>query len=176
MSPVRSFESKLQKNRKFTERIADDITRAAGSFRFFIINLVFFISWIVINSSLIPNVEIIDPYPFNFLTMIVSLEAIVLSIFVLISQNRQASIDSLREEIHLQINQIAEREITKSLHLIHEIHQKIVGKVADPELDRMFKKLDTGKIEAELEKQLEPPPMVISELFERAEKLIGLKK
>lgn len=165
-----SLEAKLQKNRKFTERLADDINRTAGSFSFFALHLIFFASWIVFMKNF-------DPFPFSFLTMLVSLEAIFLSIFVLMSQNRQANIDSLREEIHLQINEIAEREITKALQLLRDIHRHTVkDSKSDPELDHMLQNIDTSKIEKSLEKELEPPPLVISDLLTRMEKSLGLKK
>lgn len=175
---IRSFEAKIVKNRKFTERLADDINRVAGNFGFFMVHVVFFGAWIGLNSGKVAGFTPIDPFPFSFLTMIVSLEAIFLSIFVLMSQNRQSTIDTLREEIHLQVNQIAEREVTKALQLLAEIHQKIVGtKEKDVALERMLRALDTGKIEATLEKQMEPQPLVIAELLEKAEnKLLGYKK
>lgn len=168
-----SLEAKLSKSRRFTEKIADDINRIAGSFSFFVINTICFTIWILGNSGKIPNFPIIDPFPFILLTMIVSLEAIFLSIFVLISQNRQATTDSLREEIHLQINQIAEREITKALKLISEIHlSHFPNRAPDPELERMLKTIDTKKIEANIEKELTPQPLVISELAEKVENMI----
>jgi uncharacterized membrane protein len=176
MSGFHSFEAKIQKNRKFTERLADDINRMAGSFSFFILNLLFFFSWVLININLVPAVPPFDPFPFTLLTTIVSLEAIILAIFVLISQNRQSSIDSLREEIHLQINEISEREITKALKLISEIHQKTVGSTLDPELNRMLKNINTTQIESKLEKELEPQPLVIAELLENVEKTLHLRR
>jgi len=99
------------------------------------------------------------------------------------SQNRQSAVASLREEIHLQINEIAEREVTKALKLLAELHHAQFPKSEkDEELEKMLEKLDTGKIEAELEKELEPKPMVISELFDKVEELVikrprnGMKK
>ncbi|MBI2587634.1 DUF1003 domain-containing protein, partial [Candidatus Amesbacteria bacterium] len=151
-----SLEAKLHKNRKFTERLADNINRTAGNFLFFLLHLSFFAFWVLFMGKL-------DPFPFTFLTLLVSLEAIFLSIFVLMSQNRQSTIDSLREEIHLQINEIAEREITKALSLLRDIHRHTVkDPKPDPELDHMLQNIDTGKIERSLEKELEPPPLVIS--------------
>lgn len=71
------------------------------------------------------------------------------------SQNRQAQIDSLREEIHLQVNEIAEQEITKVLKLVSEIHTKVLPhKPLDPEIKKMLHNLNTSKIEAEIERQL----------------------
>lgn len=171
-----SFEAKLQKNRKLTERLADDINRLAGSFGFFVLNVLFFVTWIAGNSGKIPNFPIVDPFPFIFLTMVVSLEAIFLSIFVLISQNRQATVDTLREEIHLQINQVAEREITKALSLLADLHHaKFPNAPKDPELGRMLLALDTNKLEQNIEKELEPSPLVISELVEKVERIARRK-
>jgi uncharacterized membrane protein len=172
-----SFEAKLQKNRKLTERIADEINKITGSFGFFLANLAFFVFWIAMNSGKVPGLPIVDPFPFILLTMIVSLEAIFLSIFVLISQNRQSTIASIREEIHLQINQIAEREITKILKLVSEIHEKTLPNASvDPEVKHMLSELDTVKIEKDIEKELGPSPMLISELLEKAEEKIFRKK
>lgn len=147
MSKIKSFEAKILKNRSFTQRLADNINTHAGSFKFFIIHALIFIGWILFNKA--------DPYPYGFLTMVVSLEAIFLSIFVLMSQNRQAQIDSLREEIHLQVNEIAEREITKVLKLVSEIYVKnFPQKPLDPEVKKMLQNINTSKIEAEIERQL----------------------
>jgi uncharacterized membrane protein len=174
MSPhPTSIEAKLQKNRKLEEKIADDITRFCGSFSFFVLNAIFFIFWILFNTGRIPGLPIIDPFPFILLTMVVSLEAIFLSIFVLISQNRQSVIDSLREEIHLQLNEIAEKEITKCLKLVSDLHTARFPKIPpDPDLPRMLKDTDTEKIEARLEKELEPEPLAISEFLEKLEQKI----
>lgn len=178
MSRTYSFEGKIQKNRRFTEKIADSINATAGSFSFFILHVAGFSAWIAMNTGHLPGWPIVDPFPFSLLTMIVSLEAIFLSIFVLMSQNRQSAIQSLREEIHLQINQIAEKEVTKSLKLLSEIHAKVVNsKDVDPELDRMLKTLDTGRIESHMEKELTPPkPLVISDFLAQFEKIIHFRR
>lgn len=170
MNLPHSFEAKIQKNRKVTERLADDINRLAGSFPFFVFHVLFFAFWISYMNKY-------DPFPFSLLTMIVSLEAIFLSIFVLMSQNRQGAVDSLREEIHLQVNEIAEREITKALSLLRDIHHAVVKDAgSDPQLEHMLKSLNTAKIESRVEKELQQPPMVISELLSDFEKSIGIKK
>src|SRR3989304_7413123 len=165
-----SIEAKLLKHRRFPELLADQINRASGSFTFFILNLTLFVFWFLGNPGRIPGFTIVDPYPFTFLTMLVSLEAIALAIFVLISQNRQSTIDTLREEIHLQIHEIAEREITKCLKLLSQIYKVHFPKSEpDPELERMLTPVDTTRIQSSLEKELETPPLVISELVEKIE-------
>ena len=92
------------------QRIADWIAWFSGSMLFLMINGGWFISWIVIN-TLPVGIPAFDPYPFGLLTMIVSLEAIFLSCFVLISQNRQAEKDRVRSDIEYEVNIKAELEI-----------------------------------------------------------------
>lgn len=104
---------------------------------------------------MIPGVEAFDPFPFGLLTMIVSLEAIILSVFVLLSQNRDARIGKLREEVNLQVNLVAEEEITKILELLDEIRKKMGIKKEDHELEKMLERIDTSYIERSLQKQME---------------------
>lgn len=92
------------------QRVADLIAEFSGSMPFLIVNGLWFGAWIVIN-TLPMGVKQFDPYPFGLLTMIVSLEAIFLSCFVLISQNRQAEKDHLRSDIEYEVNIKAELEI-----------------------------------------------------------------
>lgn len=151
----RSFLGKSLANRSFTEKASDEITRFSGSILFLVFHIYWFALWIVINMNMIPGIKAFDPYPFGLLTMIVSLEAIVLSVFVLLSQNRGAQIDSLREEVDLQVNLIAEEEITKALELLAEIREKLGIKKEDPELERMLNRIDTSYIERTLQKQMD---------------------
>lgn len=151
----KAFEAKSLANRNLSEKVADHITSAFGSFSFFLLNLYWFIIWITLNIGIIPSVKPFDPFPFGLLTMIVSLEAIFLSIFVLVSQNRAAQTDRLRDELHLQVNLIAEEEITKTLELLSEIRNKLGIKRGDPELEKMLHRIDTSYIEQTLQKQIE---------------------
>ena len=156
---IHSIEARLNERRTMTEKLADDLVRFLGNFRFALVNLLFFVSWIAINLGYVPGVQAFDSPPFIMLINIVSLEAIFLSIFVLISQNREAKISDLREEIDLQVNMIAEREITKIIHLISFLMKHMnIPYEKDPELKRMMKPLDTEEIRKELERQLGLPP------------------
>ena len=151
----RSFEAQALRHRSFFTQIADDLTAAFGSTAFLIINFIVFIVWIALNLGLIPDVAPFDPFPFGLLTMVVSLEAIILSIVILVSQNRQSYVTSIREELHLQINLIAEEEITKALKMLAEIRYKMAIKEADPELDEMLERINTSYIERTLVEQIE---------------------
>jgi uncharacterized membrane protein len=95
------------------QRIADVIAEFSGSIPFLVLNAVFFAIWLIANAF--PQIAF-DPYPFGLLTMIVSLEAIFLSIFVLVSQNRQADKDRIRNELDYQVNLKAELGVSVLLH------------------------------------------------------------
>jgi CRP/FNR family transcriptional regulator, cyclic AMP receptor protein len=108
------------------QRVADWISWFSGSMMFLTLNLVWFVIWIAINTWEF-NLPQFDPYPFGLLTMIVSLEAIFLSCFVLISQNRQAEKDRVRADIEYEINVKAELEIA---HL-HEKTDRIYAEMLE---------------------------------------------
>lgn len=152
---IHSFKSKADARRSISDKIADSINHSVGTIAFLILNLVWFISWTVINLGLVPAIPAFDPYPFGLLTTIVSLEAIILSIFVLIAQNRASKIDEMRDEIDLQVNMIAEQEVTKILHVISLIAKKQgIDLSKDNTLQKMVKPTNTAKIEQKLEEQM----------------------
>jgi uncharacterized membrane protein len=103
----------------------------------------------------VKGVPVFDPYPFIFLTTFVSLEAIILAIFVLISQNRAVKIDDLREEVDLQVNLIAQKEITKVMRMLAILLQKQgVDLSEDPELKKLLRPISEEEIEKKLEKEI----------------------
>lgn len=149
---IRGFHAKHDARRTAAEVIADKVTRFTGTVTFLLINAVWFLVWILVNLNLFPSIKAFDPFPFALLTMIVSLEAIFLSIFVLISQNRDAKIADLRQEIDLQINMISEEEITKIMQMLAAIYKKVEKKEErDPEILEMMKPLNIDEIEKRLE-------------------------
>ena len=151
---LKSFEAKSLRSRSFLTQIADNLTEICGSTPFLIFHVIFFAVWIVINTGLIPQIQVFDPFPFGLLTMIVSLEAIFLAIVVLISQNREARIAELREEIDLQINIIAEEEISKMVNLlVHLLKKEGIHVEKDAELKRILG-ISNEEIEAQIEKEL----------------------
>ncbi len=152
---IKSFKARMDAKRSWIDVVADQLNSWFGTNIFLFLNILWFVVWISINTGLIKGVKQFDPFPYSFLTMTVSLEAIVLSIFVLISQKRSSRIDDLREEIHLQINTIAEEEITKMLQLQTLILKKMNVNISkDTELREMIQPTDQKKIEESIEKQL----------------------
>lgn len=149
-----AFEAKALRSRSILTQLADYLTAIFGSTTFLFLNALFFALWIAVNLGKIPGVPVFDPYPFGLLTMSVSLEAIFLSIFVLVSQNRSSYVNALREEVHLRVNLIAEEEITKTLKVLSEIREKIGIKESDPELEEMLARTDTNYIERSIADQM----------------------
>src|SRR4051794_4820981 len=134
---IRSLKARREREEAeatLQERIADAITRFTGSMTFVYLHLVIFSFWIVANLGWIPGVPKWDE-SFVILAMEASVEAIFLSTFVLISQNRMAAAADKRADLDLQINLLAEHEITKLAVMVAEIAQKLsVETAVDEEL------------------------------------------
>lgn len=111
--------------RDLSGRVADRITSFAGSMGCVYFHLLLFGSWLLVNSGAVPLFAPFDPYPFVMLAMFASVEAIFLSTFVLISQNRQAVLAEKRNDLDLQINLLAEHEITRILKIVDEIAKRL---------------------------------------------------
>ena len=122
------------RERQVQERMADAITSFSGSMLFVYIHILWFGAWLLVNTGHL-GIPSFDPFPYGFLTMIVSLEAIFLSTFVLISQNRFSDEADRRAELDLQIGLLAEHEITRVLYMLDAIQNKLgIENDADSEL------------------------------------------
>jgi uncharacterized membrane protein len=154
---IKSFKAKADAKRTATEKFADLLTAKFGTIAFLSLNFIWFGGWILINTDMIPGIKPFDPFPFGLLTMIVSLEAIGLAIIVLISQNREARVNELREEIELQLSTIAEGEVTKLINLTALLLKKQgINIDDDPELTKMLKPIDSAELVRQLEAELDP--------------------
>jgi uncharacterized membrane protein len=115
------------------ERLADTVTAFTGSMRFVYFHLVIYGIWIVVNLGLLP-IPRFDP-TFVILAMVASVEAIFLSTFVLITQNRMAALADKRADLDLQISLLAEHEITRIITLVTQIAERMgIEEARDPEL------------------------------------------
>ena len=131
---IADLEKAAQSQQTFADRVADRITRFCGSMPFVWVHVGWFTVWIIANTAL--PIKPIDPYPFSFLTLVVSLEAIFLSTFIMISENRQGRIDERRNHLDLQINLLAEQENTKMLKLLQGMARKMgIDPAADPDVE-----------------------------------------
>ncbi len=170
---VQSFEAKELKKRPYIIKVADRLTTFFGSFWFLGFNIILFSFWIFANLGYITGIAAFDPFPFFFLTTGVSLEAIILTIVVLVSQQRQSQVGKIREELNMQVNMIAEKEITKSLVILKKIAEKQGIKLnEDEELNEMLREIEVSYIERKLEEQLsDKPKNIIKEVIEVVEKV-----
>lgn len=109
------------------QRVADWIAWFSGSMAFLMINGAWFVIWIAVN-TLPLGIRSFDPFPFGLLTMIVSLEAIFLSCFVLVSQNRQAEKDRVRSDIEYEVNIKAELEIAHLHEKTDRIYENMMAR------------------------------------------------
>jgi uncharacterized membrane protein len=120
------------RDRNFQERLADGITDFSGRLSFVYFHVAWFGCWLLLNTGWF-GLKPFDPYPYGLLTMIVSLEAIFLSTFVLISQNRLSLEADRRADLDLHVGLLAEAEMTRALKMLGAIQEKLGIACADPE-------------------------------------------
>jgi uncharacterized membrane protein len=130
-SVSRDINEEVEDKRTRVLKIADWISEFSGSLEFLFIHLGIFFVWIVLNvGPLGRSIGGFDPFPFGLLTMVVSLEAIILSVFVLLSQNRQVARDRVRNDIEYQVNLKAELEIGHLHEKVDHFHQEVMRRLS----------------------------------------------
>lgn len=134
-------------------KIADFLTSYFGTMTFLVSNIILYVGWVIVNTGLFPGIPVFDPYPYSFMNSFVSIEAIFLTVIVLMSQNRENERDVLRNELGLQVELISEKEITKILQLLKKLVEE-KQKLVDPDLDQMTSEIDASYIEKKLQEQL----------------------
>jgi uncharacterized membrane protein len=148
----KEIKSELEFNENWVDKVALFITGAFGSIRFLGMCINLFIVWIAWNLNLLPFLKPFDPYPFQMLTMIVSIFAIILSVSVLISQNREGKKNTIRQQVDFEVNVRAESEITKMLTMLHEIQKHLgIHSRVDSELEEMKSETDIKEIHHKLD-------------------------
>jgi uncharacterized membrane protein len=143
---ARNPNEEIPPARTFGQRLSDVLTRIAGDIRFVYASAAWFVIWITLNLGVIPGVEPFDPFPFGLLTMVVSLEAIFLSLFVLISQNRQAERDKVRNEIEYEVNIKAELEIRDLHNKLDDLQELLLRHLR--QVDERIEKHQTAQIKS----------------------------
>lgn len=155
---IKRWERAILLARSTAERISDWVACTAGSGGVMLLHVVWFVVWITLNDGLVPGLRPFDPFPFPFLTLTVSLEAIFLALFVLASQNRLARQADKRSHLDLQIDLLAEREMTAVLQLLQDIAQHLQAptSVTPEQLSDLMKKTDLGRLTRQMEELAEP--------------------
>ena len=147
---VTKLEEAAREQRTRTDRLAEKIASFCGSMTFVWVHVVWFSSWILLN--LIPGIRHVDPFPFTFLTLIVSLEAIFLSTFILISQNLDSRISERRSHLDLQLNLLSEQENTKMIVMLHAIAAKVGADLTqDPHIEALSEETQPERLIEQIE-------------------------
>ncbi|HEV7699736.1 MAG TPA: DUF1003 domain-containing protein [Pyrinomonadaceae bacterium] len=134
------LEEEQRSHRTFGERLSEVIAAFCGSMTFVYVHVVWFGLWITANVA--TERFAFDPFPFTFLTLVVSLEAIFLSTFILISQNHDTQLSERRNHLDLQINMLSEQENTKTLELLQAIAEKVGVSCTDESMTALLEKAD----------------------------------
>jgi uncharacterized membrane protein len=153
---IAKLEHEALLRRTPTERASDAITRFIGSTAFLLLQVLLVLTWSAINLGLISGVKAFDPFPFGILALVISSESVVLTIFVLISQNRMARHAEKRSHLDLQVGMLAEQELTAVLRMQHKICQRLGIDVesAKQELKGFSDATDVSKLASDLEERL----------------------
>lgn len=155
---MRRVEEQALANRSLADRIAAFVAGFCGSMPFVWLHVLWFACWLGLNSW--PGIRHFDPYPFTFLTLVVSLEAIFLSAFILISQNYELRISDRRNQLDLQINLLTEQENTKMIQILERIAKKVGANVGDdPDIDLLKQATEPEKLIAQIEQAQRDNPL-----------------
>jgi uncharacterized membrane protein len=142
-----------ERKKTLSERVADSITAFAGSMWCVYAHVLLFGGWIFLNLGWINGIRPFDPFPFVMLAMAASVEAIFLSTFILITQNRMQRLADRRAELDLQINLLAEHELTQVARLVDGIAAQLgVARPPEQELAEIKKDVDPRRVASEIER------------------------
>lgn len=155
---IKRWERAILDARSPVERFSDWIAARAGGGAAIVLHAVWFAVWLTWNAGVVRGMTPFDPFPFPFLTMAVSLEAIFLSLFVLASQNRLSRQADKRSHLDLQIDLLAEREMTAVLGLLRDLarHQGVETTLTSEQLHDLIERTDLRRLTARMEELADP--------------------
>jgi uncharacterized membrane protein len=148
------LEESFTRERSVTERVADSVANFSGSLAFVAIHVCVYGLWILVNVGLVPWLRAFDRFPFLLLSVVVSLEAIFLSTFVLIKQNRMSKRADQRAHLDLQINLLAEREMTLVLQILHRIAKRLNVDAPEEKIGELAAETSVEALARELREKL----------------------
>ncbi len=146
------LEEGTQRKRSFSDRIADGVASFTGTVVFVVLHLVWFGLWAAFNMGALGG-KPFDPYPFQLLAMLVSLEGVLLSAFVLIKQNRMAHNGDRRAHLNLQVDLLAEKEVTKVLQILGRLSERL-GVEVDDEARELMQVTGVEDVAGQLDQKL----------------------
>jgi uncharacterized membrane protein len=143
-------------DRSVVDRLTDAVAGISGSLSFLAFHATFFVAWVILNATRLA----FDPYPYNLLNLVVALEAVFLTSVVLMTQNRMTHLADRRAQLDLQVNLLAEQELTAMLHMLHGLCTNAGVQVAirDERVQQLLADTDIRKIAVALDKGLDALP------------------
>jgi uncharacterized membrane protein len=150
---VAAIEEAARRSHTLMERVGDLVVRFAGSGTFIFLHVAWFLGWMGVNLTGAWGIRPFDPFPFTFLTLVVSLEAIFLSAFVLLNQNRMSRQADERAALDLQINMLAEQESTQALDLLRRICERLEIPVDDAAVHKLSQKTSVESLASDIQSE-----------------------
>ena len=156
IATVVKMEEEFLQQRSAAERIVDAAVDWVGTMPSFLLHVGLFLGWIVVNSGVIAGIRPWDPFPFILLTMFVSMEGVILALFVLMKQNRMSRRADERDHLHLQVNLLAEKEMTTMLQLQQHMisHLGIPAPPRESEVEQLAQETAVENLASELREKL----------------------
>jgi uncharacterized membrane protein len=153
---IARMEVDFSRQRSLSHKVIDHIGDFAGSMPFVALHIVCYSAWILINLRVLRILPPFDPFPFTLLSVVVGLETIFLSTFVLMKQKRMSQRAEDRAHLDLQVNLLAEREMTLLLEMVVGISQKLGVRTSQRELGELLAETSVEAMATELQKAMDP--------------------
>ena len=150
---IAQVEQQLLRKRAPMERVGETIAQFFGSLLFIVAHLVLLTSWILLNTGRVLDIHPFDPYPFALLSLVVGIEFICLTTFVLINQKHQIRRNEQWSHLHLQLSMLTEQEVTKNMQMLGLVCRRLGLEVAggDQELKEMTQATSVTAVAGTLE-------------------------
>lgn len=151
-----SLERVALERRSWTTRLGDAITSGLGTMSAVLVHAAVIMAWCIINLGFVPGIKPFDPFPFGLLTMIVSLEGVLVAIFVLITQNRMSRQADRRAHLNLQIDMLAEQEMTRVLRMLNALcaERGLQVEASKTEIEPLMQSTDVHRLAEQLDEKL----------------------
>jgi uncharacterized membrane protein len=153
---IAKMEEEALNRRTPTEHVSEAIVKFIGSTAFLLLQVLLVLAWSAINLNLLPYIRPFDPFPFGILALVISSESVLLTIFVLISQNRMARQAERRAHLDLQVGMLAEQELTAMLQMMQRLCERagVDVKSTKQQVEGFTETTDVHKLASELEDKL----------------------
>jgi uncharacterized membrane protein len=149
---VARLQHEAARRRSIAAQFSDGVTSLAAREATVVAHVVWFVAWVLVNTGHVPVFRPFDPFPFTMLILLVNLEVIFLTLFVLASQNRLTQEADRRAQLDLQVNLLSEQEMTIVLKMLREVceHFELRETISTPKFQELVKRTDVGQLAEQL--------------------------